>query len=122
MNKELYQQINSISQVICEKKGKNILALDLQSSLNAFDAVIIAEGNVNRHAKAIAQALLKAQIKPYKVEGLDTGEWIVLDYVDIMVHIFLPDVRLSYQVETIWENAEIIDLKLSSRDLSDEQI
>ena len=115
MKKELFDRVNNIAQIIHDKKGFNILALDLKGISSITDCVLIAEANVNRHAKAIVDELrTKFSEKPYRVEGLEEGEWVVIDYLDIVVHIFLPDIRQRYQLETLWKESKIIDLNLET--------
>ncbi|PIS00457.1 MAG: ribosome silencing factor [Chlamydiae bacterium CG10_big_fil_rev_8_21_14_0_10_35_9] len=115
MKEELFDRVNNIAQIIHDKKGFNILALDLKGISSITDCVLIAEANVNRHAKAIVDELrTKFSEKPYRVEGLEEGEWVVIDYLDIVVHIFLPDIRHRYQLETLWKESKIIDLKLET--------
>lgn len=107
--------IDSISKIIYEKKGFHLLGLDLRGVSSVTDYILIAEGNVNRHIKAIADAILQdATEKPYRVEGLDESNWIVIDYLDLMVHLFIPDIRGKYQLEKLWPEAKLMDLKLES--------
>jgi len=108
--------INKIAQVIYDKKGFNILALDL-TKLNAFsNFVIIAEGSVDIHVRSIAENIIKElkkeHIIPFHVEGLQEADWVVIDYFDIIVHIFKPEMREKYELEKLYSQAEIIDLKI----------
>jgi len=115
MKQELFDRVNIIAQIINDKKGFNILALDLKDISSITDCVLIAEANVNRHTKAIVDELkVKFKEKPYRIEGLGEGEWVVVDYLDIVVHIFLPDIRQRYQLEELWAESKIIDLKLET--------
>lgn len=108
--------LNVIAQIIFDKKGMNILALDVRGLSSLTDFVVIAEGTVDRHVKAIAQAI-ESGLKelgevPSKVEGHRDGDWIVLDYLQVMVHIFMPGLRDRYQLEEMWKASKIIDLKI----------
>ena len=108
--------LNTIAQTIFDKKGMNILALDVRNCSSMTDYVLIAEGNVDRHVIAIASAV-EAALKELGIstaheEGIKTGDWIVLDYMQIMVHIFIPGVREKYQLEELWREAEIVDLSI----------
>jgi ribosome-associated protein len=110
MKTKLFDRVNTIAQIIYDKKGFNVLALDLRNICSVTDCIIIAEANVNRHSKAIVDALKEGfKEKPYRIEGLEDGEWVVIDYLDVMVHIFLSDIRHRYQIETLWSDAKIID-------------
>lgn len=118
MSEKNIQNILSIAaQVIFEKKGKNILAIDIQGSSNLTDCVLIAEGNVDRHVIAIAKEVIDVLEKkgesPLIVEGLESGDWVVIDYLDYMIHIFQPGLRDKYRLEEIFRDGKIIDLNLN---------
>lgn len=108
--------LNLIGQAIFDKKGINILALDVRGISTITDFVIIAEGNVDRHVislgKAIVEALEQAGEKPAHTEGLQSGDWVVLDYIEIMIHIFMPGLRDKYRLEDLWKEGKIIDLNI----------
>lgn len=108
--------LNLIAQTIYDKKGMNTLALDIREVSTITDFAVITEGNVDRHVVAIAKAILEAleQIgeKPLHVEGLQTGDWVVLDFLNFMVHIFMPGLRDKYQLEQLWKEGEILDLNI----------
>jgi ribosome-associated protein len=112
--------LNTIAQSIFDKKGTNILALDVRGISTITDFVVIAEGNVDRHVVAIAQNIeneLKALgEKAIYVEGLEYGDWVVLDYLNVMVHIFMPGVRDKYQLERLWGEGKIVDLNIVLHD------
>jgi ribosome-associated protein len=113
---EIPTHLNRIAQIIFDKKGSNILALDLRKVSSFADFVIIAEGNVDKHvsaiANAIAEELKKIGLKPSYIEGLQQGDWVVLDYLDVMVHIFEPGLRERYRLEDLWKEGSIIDVKI----------
>ena len=108
--------LNNIAQIIFDKKGCNILALDIRNISTLADYVIIAEGNIDRHLKAIAQAIefemKKVGLSPLYVEGGQSGDWIVLDYGDIAIHLFIPEMREKYALEKLWKEGKIVDLKI----------
>ncbi len=118
MIKDDQSLLNAIAQTIFDKKGLNILALDLRGISSLTDYVIIAEGNVDRHVIAIGAAIeqtLKEQgVRPIHVEGMSTGDWVVIDYLQVMVHLFMPGLRDKYQLETLWRNGEIVDLQIET--------
>ncbi|HEY2810324.1 MAG TPA: ribosome silencing factor [Rhabdochlamydiaceae bacterium] len=109
--------LNAIAQAIYDKKGINILALDVRGVSTLVDYVIIAEGNVDKHviaiARAVEDALGEVGLHPYTTEGMKSGDWIVLDYFDIMVHLFMPGLRDKYQLEELWRGGKIIDLQFN---------
>lgn len=114
MQKDIFFLLNKISQSIFDKKGSNILALDVKPCGSLSDFVIIAEGNVDKHLVAIAESIEKSMEEegwsPTFIQGKQTGDWIVLDYTQIVVHLFIPSMRDKYQLERLWQKAEIVDV------------
>ncbi|NNM43819.1 MAG: ribosome silencing factor, partial [Chlamydiae bacterium] len=94
-----------------------ILALDVREFSSITDYVIIAEGNVDRHVVAIAAAIMdtleKLGEKAVYVEGMQTGDWVVLDFIGVMVHLFMPGLRERYQLEQLWREGSIVDLQIN---------
>jgi ribosome-associated protein len=113
MNKKT---LNHITQIIYDKKGFNILALDVKGISTITDCLLIAEGNVERHLQAITRAIIedmkKEGIRPLHVEGMEDGNWIVIDYSSIIIHLFLPQTREKYQLEKLWDVGKIVDLQI----------
>lgn len=116
MKESSLETLNLIAQVIYDKKGFNILALDVKGISSITDYLLIAEGNVDRHVssigRAIVQELKDRGIQPVHAEGLQMGDWIVLDYVDVMVHLFMPNLRERYSLERLWGESKIVDLEI----------
>lgn len=108
--------LNTVAQAIFNKKGMNILALDVRKCSTLTDYVVIAEGSVDRHVIAIASAveaaLRELGMTPNHEEGTRTGDWVVLDYMQVMIHLFIPSVRGKYQLEELWREADIVDLSI----------
>ena len=120
MEKNIFNLLDIIAQTIYDKKGFNILAIDVKNISSMTDYVIIAEGNVDRHVKGIASFVIeemqrKNQHLFYK-EGMESGDWIVLDYLDIMVHLFMPGLREKYQLEELLREGQIIDLNIQIKE------
>jgi ribosome-associated protein len=117
-NRDPFFILNAIAQSIYDKKGLNTLALDVRGISSLTDFVMIAEGNVDKHVISIAHEVIKnlelLGINPIYVEGLKTGDWVVIDYMDIMVHLFIPGLRDKYMLEQLWRDAAIIDLKITT--------
>ncbi len=105
--------LSSIARIIYDKKGMNILALDVRGISSITDYVIIAEGNVDRHVSSIAQGISKEMrvqgIHTLRVEGLKSGGWVVLDYGEIMVHLFSSGLREKYSLERLWPESKIVE-------------
>lgn len=113
MDKVIFN-LNAIAQIIYDKKGLNILALDVQGLSTITDFVLIGEGNVERHVMTIGRAVIDEMEEKGErlihAEGLHTGDWIVLDYGQIMVHLFTPRFREKYSIERLWPDSKIVDL------------
>ena len=98
---------------IQEKKGNDIVRLDLRNIFSSVsDYFVICHADSSTQVKAIANSIeeeiFKAtQQEPWRKEGLEYGEWILLDYVDVVVHVFRTDKREFYGMEDLWGDAEI---------------
>jgi ribosome-associated protein len=94
------------------KKAENLVVLDVRELTSVADAFIICSGRSNRQVQAIAehiQAELKRQHKkPLSVEGLADGHWALLDYGDVIIHVFYEPVRVFYDLEGLWTDAKRI--------------
>ncbi len=116
MTKDILTILNLVAQTIFDKKGSNILGLDIQGISSISDFVIIAEGAVDRHVVAIAKAIIDCLkdegLRPLFFEGLQTGDWVVLDYGQFMVHLFMPGLRDKYRLEDLWKKGKILSLKI----------
>ena len=118
MSEDNIKNLNTAAQTIFDKKGVNILALDVRGVSSLTDYVLIAEGSVDRHVIAIArelmQTLKEGGEKPIYVEGLEAGDWVVLDYLDYMIHLFSPGLRDKYQLEELFRDGEIVELNIET--------
>lgn len=105
-----------IAQALYDKKGFNILALDVRTVSDLTDYCMIVEGNVERHVKALAHHVLdeakKSGASPLCVEGEAEGDWVVMDFGTVIVHILLPEMREKYALEELWKEGEIVDLDI----------
>lgn len=92
------------------KKAEQILVLDLRGLASFTDYFLICSGASNRQLKTIAdeveEKLRTLKRKPSHVEGYPKGEWILMDYVDLIVHIFTPPSRAHYDLERLWGDAK----------------
>jgi len=107
-NSRLYK---TIIRAIQDKKGENIISLDLRKIPEAVsDFFIICEASSNIQVKAISD-YIEEQVKkecgenPYKQEGYQALHWVLIDYVNIVVHIMQPDTRKFYRLEEMWSDA-----------------
>ena len=116
MTPELYESEELVSLIIKgmeDTKAKNIMILDLQDIDHAItNYFVICHGNSRPQLEAIADSVIKntlrgVKAKPWHKEGFENAEWILLDYVDVVVHIFKEDRRKFYQLEKLWADAKI---------------
>jgi ribosome-associated protein len=104
--------LDAIIKGMQDKKGADIMVLDFSKIGGAVcDAFVICTGNSNTQVEAIADAVHEAVKKatgenPFHTEGYRNAEWIVMDYVDIVAHVFQPETRSFYQLEKLWADAE----------------
>ncbi len=113
---ETNQLLNHIAQVVYDKKGFNIVAIDVRGCSNLADFFLIAEGNVAQHVQALSKeiytTLAPYKEKPFHTEGDSIGEWVVMDYSTVMIHLFGPGLREIYDLEGLWNNGKIVNLDI----------
>ena len=87
-------------------KAKDIVSIDLKDKSSMADYMIIASGTSSRHIQSLSEQVLEKLknngIKDSKIEGKESGEWKLVDGIDLIVHIFHPDKRKFYELEKIW--------------------
>jgi ribosome-associated protein len=92
-----------------EKKAKDVVVVELLGLTDIADFFVLASGTSERHVKSIAEGIeqgMKEQAAlPLATEGYDDGRWIILDYGDVIVHVFLEDLRELYDLESLWIEA-----------------
>lgn len=105
--------LDSIVEGMKEKKAKNITVIDLANIENRIaDYFVICDADSNTHVNAIADSVEEIVVKqtgekPYHSEGHQNGEWILIDYINIVVHVFQREIREYYNIEGLWGDAEI---------------
>lgn len=117
--KELAEKI---LQVVDDKIGKDTVIIDLKSVSTIGDYFILTSGDTQRQTKVIADEIVdeleKENIFVRNKEGHQTGSWILLDYGDLVVHIFEKETREFYDLEKIWQDAKIIPVTDGKPDTS----
>jgi len=97
---------------IDDKKGEDIVLLDLSGLLVVTDIFLVASGTSNRHVRSLVgdaeEALKEIGRKPIRREGTDFGEWVLLDYGDLVIHVFDTETREYYDLERLWADAPVI--------------
>jgi ribosome-associated protein len=101
---------NAVVTALEEKKAKDIVALDVRNLTSLCDYIVIASGDSNRQTKALARnvqdRLKELGARVYGVEGEQSGEWVLVDLGDIVVHVMQPTVRQYYNLEELWASAK----------------
>lgn len=108
--------IDVISESLLEKKAEDITILDVHELTTLADVFIICHATSDTQIRAIAnnvseQTNKKLHEKPWKEEGKDSKRWVILDYVNVVVHIFKKDLREYYALEKMWNDAVITQVK-----------
>ena len=108
--------LNTIYNAIDDKKGGNTRILDISAITTISDYFIVTSGNNYNQVRAIAdnveeELLKKHGMRPERVEGYNNGEWILLDYIDYVIHVFDREQRLFYDIERIWSDGKKIEVK-----------
>jgi ribosome-associated protein len=103
------------AQAALDNKAVDVVLLDLRGVTDMTDFFIIASGTSDTHVRSIGEHVL-AEMKhegspAHHVEGLEKGRWVLLDFVDFVVHVFHPTLRSFYQLERLWGDAERIPLE-----------
>lgn len=110
--KENKQLLDSIISGIQKKKGKNITTIDLKGIPGVIcDYFVICEGNTPTQVAAVAESIehivkTDLQESPIRVQGQQLAEWIGIDYGDIIVHVFIPELRAYYNIDNMWADAK----------------
>jgi ribosome-associated protein len=105
------QIVHKIAKLAWDKKGQDIVIMDLRKLTNVTDFFVLVSGESELHIKAlfehIENELKKNQVKAWHKEGIQKLSWVLLDYIDIVVHIFKPESRDYYSLEKLWADAKI---------------
>ncbi len=105
-----------------EKKAIDMVALDLRGVAGYTDFFLICQGNTDRQAKAIHDGIhlgmkKAAEMLPRRVEGVAEARWILMDYLDVVVHVFTPETREFYRLDQLW--GEVPRLELDPAELTE---
>lgn len=107
------QLADAAAQALQDKKGLKIVIMDLRKLRGAItDYFVICSGTSDKHVQALSDTVWEAlrvqfQDKPMNIEGRAKGEWVLLDYVNIVVHVFLEEKRAFYDIESLWGDAVV---------------
>lgn len=102
-------------QLAWDKKGKDIIIMDLRKVMSVTDYFVLVSGESDIHVKALAnhieKELKKEKVQLWHKEGFQQLKWVLMDYIDIVIHIFRPDIREFYNLERLWADAKITEIK-----------
>ena len=113
---ETKKVIEKIVEGIQEKKGSKIVVVDMSQLENyVCQYFVICEGKSNTHVAAIADSIKdyvreQIRVKPFAVDGVINSQWIAMDYGEIIVHVFQPEYRQFYNLESLWADAVLTEI------------
>jgi len=111
-SRRLPEPVRLAVQAIEDRKGAEIAVLDLRGVNDATDFFVIASGTSDAHVRgigdAVAERLAGHGLRAHHIEGSTGGKWVLLDYVDFVVHLFHPEARAFYQLERLWHDAPVV--------------
>src|SRR5690348_14544633 len=101
-----------VTTALADRKAIEPVVLDLRGLSGAADYFVIASGTSDAHVRGMAEHVIEVLgpqgVKPHHVEGLPQGRWVLLDYVDVVVHVFHHEQRAFYQLEGLWGDAPLV--------------
>jgi ribosome-associated protein len=110
---ELPEHVRGALSALAEHKGQALVVLDMRGVSGFTDFMVLATGRSEPQVQALADAveekLLEMGEKPRHVEGRNEARWILLDYLDLIVHVFTPETRDFYQLEKLWRDAPMLE-------------
>lgn len=116
----------NIAKILDDEKGRNIKVLEIAKQTVIADFFVIATGTSSVHVRALAgeveEKIKKTGLEPTRVSGLSSKDWIIIDYDDVIVHIFNSESRDYYKLEKLWADGENIDVEkiISEQSMTEE--
>lgn len=105
-------EVQRAAALCLDRKATDVVILDLRNVSSATDYFVIASGTSDTHVRAVAEhvqeELRKEGVRAHHMEGATGGRWVLIDYVDFVVHVFHPVLRDFYQLERLWSDAEVL--------------
>ena len=109
-----FEQAVESAKILSDKKASNLNVIKIAELSSLGDYMVFATGNNSTHVKALADELefqLKGMgVTPHHIEGHRSDSWILLDYTDVLVHVFSDEAREYYGLDRLWQDGEIVDL------------
>lgn len=107
-------EVRAAVRALDDHKARDVVVLDLRRLSDATDFFVIATGSSDTHVRSAAERVIQALdgegCRAHHIEGLTGGRWVLLDFVDFVVHVFHPTLRDFYQLERLWADAPTLDL------------
>jgi ribosome-associated protein len=107
---EAFEKVKTCGVLAEEKKAKDVVIMKLDDLTDIADYFLVASGTSERHVSTIADSvetgMKERGVKPYSVEGNRDGRWVIIDYQNVIVHIFLEQLRELYDLESLWIEAK----------------
>jgi ribosome-associated protein len=107
---EAFEKVKICGMLAEEKKAEDVVIMELNDLTDVADYFLVASGTSERHVRTIADSvetgMKERGVKPYAVEGHRNGRWVIIDYQNVIVHIFLEQLRELYDLESLWIEAK----------------
>lgn len=111
--KDTKEKALACARAALDKKAEDLRVLNVRELSSFCDFFIICSGHSTRHVQAIAQAIeedLRQEVHPRGIEGLAAGQWVLMDYGDVIIHIFYTPTREFYDLDSLWNEAETLEV------------
>ncbi|MEO5818803.1 MAG: ribosome silencing factor [Gemmatimonadaceae bacterium] len=118
---EITELAQRAAAILIDRKANDVVLLSLKGVSDMTDYFLIASGTSDTHVRSLGNSVMEDMKKQvgqtaHHVEGLSQGRWVLLDYVDFVVHVFHPTLRNFYQIERLWADAQIVPLTVDVSD------
>ncbi len=112
---QIAEAVQKAAAILLDRKANDVVLLSLKGVSDMTDYFLIASGTSDTHVRALGNAVLEDMKKDAgqmanHSEGLQQGRWVLLDYVDFVVHVFHPTLRNFYQIERLWADAQVVPI------------
>ena len=115
--------LDTLAEAMLDRHGFKVVALDMSDVPLTMEAFLVATAENRIQARAVADSVLETAsrngFRKHHIEGYDEGSWILIDYIDLVVHIFLPETREYYNLEMLWSDVPSIEYN-DTEDLPDD--
>ena len=116
---DTFEKAQTCAQLADEKKAGNLVVLELIGLTDIADYFVLASGTSERHVRTIADAVESGMkdkgVKPFSLEGYDEGRWVIVDYQNVIVPVFIESLRELYDLESLWIEAKRYKFKKGNK-------